>query len=271
MIDVAQELEDLLGELVAVQKDVNKLTTASVSGTPIREWIKDIHKRWLPILGVLEKADRLDSGELQLVSEHWNRLLKLTDGKNPKSQYRTVLKSIISLTEISVLHPFIKYSGLQTIGSTLRKLTASISDPVLLKYLDESIRCAEANCVRGSVVLAWCAVAFRIQEKLVSIGLPQLEGEFDKMRLDQGMLFKNFNRVYKLSTKPDVQEIPDAHLILLCRFLTYLDDTEYKHLKGALDLRNGCGHPTGYQPDPVKLQAYFADITQLVLRNPKFA
>jgi hypothetical protein len=42
-------------------------------------------------------------------------------------------------------------------------------------------------------------------------------------------------------------------------------------LKGALDLRNGCGHPTGYQPDPVKLQAYYADITQLVLLNPKFA
>jgi hypothetical protein len=57
----------------------------------------------------------------------------------------------------------------------------------------------------------------------------------------------------------------------MCRFLTYLDDTQYKHLKGALDLRNGCGHPTGYQPDPVKLQAYYSDITQLVLLNPKFA
>jgi hypothetical protein len=55
------------------------------------------------------------------------------------------------------------------------------------------------------------------------------------------------------------------------RFLTYLDDTQYKRLKSALDLRNGCGHPTGYQPDPVKLQVYYADITQLVLLNPKFA
>ncbi|MBI3400497.1 MAG: hypothetical protein HY048_03670 [Acidobacteria bacterium] len=59
------------------------------------------------------------------------------------------------------------------------------------------------------------------------MGLPQLDGELDKMRLDQGMMFKQFSRVYKVSTKPDVQEIPDAHLILLCRFLTYLDDTEY--------------------------------------------
>jgi hypothetical protein len=50
-----------------------------------------------------------------------------------------------------------------------------------------------------------------------------------------------------------------------------LDDTQYKHLKNALDLRNGCGHPTGYQPDPVKLQGYYSDIAQLVLLNPKFA
>jgi hypothetical protein len=32
-----------------------------------------------------------------------------------------------------------------------------------------------------------------------------------------------------------------------------------------------CGHSTGYQPDPVKLQGYYSDITQLVLLNPKFA
>jgi hypothetical protein len=62
----------------------------------------------------------------------------------------------------------------------------------------------------------------------------------------------------------------DALAIVYLLFLMYLDDTEYKHLKGALDLRNGCGHPTGYQPDPVRLQAYYADIMQLVLLNPKF-
>jgi hypothetical protein len=270
MTDVAQSLEDLLEELVDVQKSVNKLTTASVSGMPLRICIKDLYKKWLPILGVIEKESLVEAGQLNIVTNDWSHLRKLTDSKSPKSQYKLTIKAIIATTEASILHPFIKNSALQTVGSSLRKLTASILDPALVRYLDESIRCAEANCVRGSVVLAWCAVAFRIHEKLTSMGLPQLEGELDKMRLDQGMMFKQFNRSYKISTKLDVQEIPDAHLILLSRFLTYLDDTEYKHLKSALDLRNGCGHPTGYQPDPVKLQAYFADITQLVLMNSKF-
>lgn len=271
MMDVAQALKDLLEELVKVQKSVNKLKTKSVSGGPLRKQIKEIYKQWLPVCGVLENGDLVNASELDAVSEAWKRLVKLSDGLNPKSQYKPVIKSIITTTEDSLLHSFIKGSAIQTIGGTLRKLVQPISEPELLKYLDESIRCAETNCVRASVVLAWCAVAFKVHEKLVSLGLPQLESELDKMRQDQGMMFKHFTKPYKISTKPDVQEIPDAHLILLCRFLTYLDDTQYKHLKAALDLRNGCGHPTGYQPDPVKLQAYYADITQLVLLNPKFA
>ncbi len=120
----------------------------------------------------------------------------------------------------------------------------------------------------GSLVLAWCAVAYKIQHTLVSLGIPTLKRA--KMKADKGLLFKTINKEDVFTNDPDVQEAADAHLILLCRFLTWLDDTQYKHLRNALDLRNGCGHPTGYQPDPVKRQAYYSDITQLVLLNPKF-
>jgi hypothetical protein len=145
-----------------------------------------------------------------------------------------------------------------------------VSDPALLKYLEESIRCAETNCVRASVVLAWCAVAYLVHKKLTSLGIPKLNVEFANMKADKGVMFKAFTKDYVFTSDLDVQEAADAHLILLCRFLLFLDDTQYKHLKGALDLRNGCGHPTAYQPDPVKLQAYYADVAQLVLLNPKF-
>lgn len=48
-MDVAQALEDILEELVAIQKGVTKLTTASVSGAALRQQVKDAHKHWLPI------------------------------------------------------------------------------------------------------------------------------------------------------------------------------------------------------------------------------
>jgi hypothetical protein len=269
-MDVAQELEDVLEELVSIQKAVNKLTTASVSGASLRKRVKDIHKAWLPVSGVLEAGNLVDAGQLQDASNAWASLVKLTNSASPKSQYKQLIKTIIEKTETELLHKFIKGSAIQTIGDTLRKLVQPISDPDLLKYLDESIRCAETNCIRASVVLAWCAVAFKVHQKLVSLTMPVLTAEFGKMKADKGLMFRTFTRDYTFTTALDVQEAADAHLILMCRFLTYLDDTQYKHLKGALDLRNGCGHPTGYQPDPVKLQAYYSDITQLVLLNPNF-
>jgi hypothetical protein len=270
-MDVTQGLEDLLEELVDVQKSIKKLKTKSVSGGPLRKQVKEIHKRWLPVLGILESEESVDIGQLQEVAAAWKRLAKLADAANPKAQYKAALKSIISITEGELLHSLIKHSAIQTIGNTLRKLVQPVSEPDLLNYLDESIRCAEANCVRGSVVLAWCAVAHKVQQKLVSLGLPVLGAEFARMKADKGLMFRAFTKDYSFSTNLDVQEAPDAHLILLCRFLTWLDDTQYKHLKAALDLRNGCGHPTGYKPDPVKLHAYYVDITQLVLLNPKFS
>lgn len=270
-MDVAQAIEDVLEELVSIQKDVNKLKTASVSGQALRKRVKDAHKGWLPIAGLLESGNIIDTTQLQEVSAAWSAMVKLANSASPKKQYKALLKAIIEKTESELLHQFIKGSAIQTIGDTLRKLVQPIADPELLKYLDESIRCAEINCVRASVVLAWCAVAHMMHKKLTSLGIAVLNAEFAKMKADKGLMFKAFTKDYTFSTEPDVQEAADAHLVLLCRFLTYLDDTQYKHLRGALDLRNGCGHPTGYQPDPVKLQAYYADITQLVLLNPKFA
>jgi hypothetical protein len=270
-MDVAQALEDVLEELVSIQKEVKKLKTASVSGQALRKRVKDTHKRWLPVGGVLETGNIVDIAQLHEVSEAWTALVKLANSAGPKKQYKSLLKIISTKTESELLHKFIKASAIQTIGDVLRKLVQPIADPELLRYLDESIRCAETNCVRASVVLAWCAVAYLVHKKLTSLGIATLNAEFARMKADKGMMFRTFTKDYVFSADPDVQEAADAHLILLCRFLTYLDDTQFKHLKGALDLRNGCGHPTGYQPDPVKLQAYYADITQLVLLNPKFA
>jgi hypothetical protein len=269
-MDVAQALEDVLEELVSIQKDVNKLKTASVSGQTLRKRVKGAHKKWLPISGLLETGNIVDIAQVQEVSDAWTAMVKLTNSASSKKQYKVLLKIVISKTESELLHKFIKGSAIQTIGDTLRKLVQPIADPELLKYLDESIRCAETNCVRASVVLAWCAVAHMVHKKLTSLGITTLNAEFARMKADKGLMFRAFTKDYVFSTDPDVQEAADAHLILLCRFMTYLDDTQYKHLKAALELRNGCGHPTGYQPDPVKLQAYYADITQLVLLNPKF-
>ena len=233
-MDVAQALEDVLEELVSIQKDVNKLKTASVSGQVLRKCVKETYKNWLPVAGVLEAGNIIDTAQLQEVSNAWTALIKLANNASPKKQYKEQLKIIITKTENELLHMFIKGSAIQTIGDTLRKQVQPIANPELLNYLDESIRCAEKNCIRASVVLAWCAVAYMIHKKLTSLGIATLNAEFAKMKADKSLMFRTFTKDYVFSTDPDAQEAADAHLILLCRFLTYPGDTQYKHLRGAL-------------------------------------
>jgi hypothetical protein len=271
MTPLNQSIEDLIERLVVFEKSVAKLKTASVSGSVLRKEAKTLYKDWLLVLGQVEQGVGIDPGKLTALSESWTRLRSLANGKNPKTAYRKSLKVLISELESDVLHPLIKKAGLKTLGGTAKTVLANVSDTQITAYLDEAVICAQHDCLRAAVILFWCAAASRIQTKLLTLGLSVLESEFDKMRLDQGILFRSFNRVYKMTSNPDIQEIADAHLVLLCRFLGWIDDSQFKQLKGCLDLRNASGHPGGYRPDAVKLQVYLADLVQLVLANPRFA
>lgn len=270
MSDLIQSIEDLIGQLVTFEKSVRNLKTASVSREYHREEAKDFYKTWLPISGRLEQDKIIDHVVIEQGNQNLYRLRKLADTASPKASYKIALKGSLDHLETSILHPLIKRSGFKTVGTAIRALLSGVTDTTLTKYLEEAMVCTEQNCVRAAVVLAWCAAASKIQDKLASLGLPRLESEFDKMRLETGLLFRPFTKVYKFSSNPDIQEVPDAHLVLLCRFLGWMDDGQYKQLKGCIYLRNACGHPGGYQPDPVKLQGYFSDLVQLVFSNPTF-
>lgn len=271
MTDTIQKVEDLLERVGKFQAAVKKLKTASVSRTPLKAEAKSIYRAWLPMLGEIELQSSIPKDGLEALRQGMERLRTLADGNNPKKTYLAILKTIFSTAETEVLHTLIKHSGFKILANSVGTLFASVTDANLKTYLDEATTCATHNCFRAAVVLSWCATAHRIQQKLLSLGLPRVESEFDKMRLDQGILFRSFNRSYKFASHPDVEEVSDAHLILLCRFLGWIDDSQYKQLRGTLDLRNGCAHPGSYQPDAIKLQVYFSDLVQLVLANTAFS
>ena len=245
-----QALEDLLEELVKIQKAVNKLTdqvrerrTAAEAGQG-----RD-HRQWLPVSVCWSPETSSTPAQLQDVADTWKRLVKLADTPNPKTKYKPVLKSIIAATEGELLHSFIKGSAIQTIGDTLRKPVQPISDPELLNTSTSPSAAPKPNAYALCRPRLVCCLLQNSPETR-----PSCRDVDRRIREDeggQGHDVPDVHKDYTFSTELDVQEAADAHLILLCRFLMYLDDTQYKHLKGALDLRNGCGHPTGYQPDPV--------------------
>lgn len=268
-----QELEDFLERLGYFQHDLKILKTASVSRSELRDEARRMLKSWLPLAGALEGNAAIPSAVLAETQSRFERMRDLAAGKNPKTQYFAVLKVVLVDIENKILNPLIKQSGLRTTPETLGVLLASVSpaDVDMKSYLDEAIACAKGNCFRAAVILGWCAAAYRIHQKLLGRGLTQLQADLDKMRLEnKHPLFRSFTKTYIVASAADIEEIPDAHLILLCRFLGWFDDSQYKQMRSSLDLRNSCAHPAQYQLDAIKLQVYFADLVQLVLGNPAF-
>jgi hypothetical protein len=267
-----QEIEEYQERLAYFEKDIKKLKTASVSHSDWREEARRMIKLWLPLAGVIESNPAVSAATLADIQTKLERLRDLAVGKNPKKQYLAVLKVVLPEIENQVLNPLIKQSGLKATPETLGRLFAGIPvDADMRSYLDEALTCARNDCFRAAVIMGWCAAAYRIHRKLLGLGLPQLEAEFDKMRLEnKHQLFRAFSKTYVVKTAADIEEVPDAHLVLLCRFQGWLDDSQYKQLRVCIDLRNACAHPAQYQLDSVKLQVYFADLVQLVLGNPRF-
>jgi hypothetical protein len=270
--DLIQRLEDFLKEVQTFRIAVKKLTTASVSRASLRADAKGLHRRWLPIWGVLEKDADVSGEGLARLHHGFEQLRDLSLSKSQKTRYLTVLKAIERGIEDDVLHLLIKKSGLKTTATAVGALLEPVgrADPRLKSYLDEAITCAQNNCFRAAIILAWTAAAYRIHSKLLGLGLPDLTLQFAAMKADSGLHFRSFTRVYTFASDADLEEVPDAYLILMCLFLGWLDASQYGQLLVCLNLRNGAAHPGLYQPDSVKLQGYFADLVQLVFANPAF-
>jgi hypothetical protein len=270
---LVQDVEEFLERLAFFEKDIRKLKTVSVSRPDLRDEARRMIKLWLPLAGAIEGNPTVAIAALAETESRLERLRDLANGKNPKKQYFALLKLVLPAIENQILNPLIKQSGLRATPETLGRLFAGIpaADPDMKSYLDEALVCARNDCFRAAVILGWCAAAYRMHQKLLGLGLGPLQAELDKMRLEnKHPLFRSFTKTYVIASAADIEEVPDAHLVLLCRFLGWFDDSQYKQMRSCIDLRNACAHPAHYQLDAVKLQVYFADLIQMVFNNPMF-
>lgn len=103
MSDLIQSIEDVIGELVAFEKSVNKLKTVSVSRAVQRGEVKTLHKAWLPLSGRLEQERIVDQFAVEQANENWSKLRRLADVKSPRKSYKAILRTLIADLETSVL------------------------------------------------------------------------------------------------------------------------------------------------------------------------
>lgn len=108
-------------------------------------------------------------------------------------------------------------------------------------YLDEAVDCYEAGAYRGAVLMVWSAAIEHLYSVITAHqgGLKTLEGA-NKERFGSS---RGYRRV---SQKGDLLYLGDKNLLLLCEDAGVFNRNARRLLEERLELRNRCGHPTGY-------------------------
>lgn len=114
------------------------------------------------------------------------------------------------------------------------------------ELLRQSLRCVESSLFRAAHVLSWAALMDYIEEKLGADGFVSLNAK---------------RPAWNIKSLDDLRDVgSDFQIIEALRAVSLCSKVEDKALKGLLNKRNECAHPTDYFPDLNQTLGYLSEI-----------
>lgn len=137
---------------------------------------------------------------------------------------------------------------------TLQTVAAGISDEHARSYVEEGITCLQVGALRASVVFLWTGAVAVLREGIWKHGAKSIDAAI-KAHRPKAPDFKK---------RDDFAFVNDALLLQVAQDLAIIDKTQKQRLGEALDLRNGCGHPSKYSPGVKKVSSFIEDVVGIV-------
>jgi hypothetical protein len=154
----------------------------------------------------------------------------------------------------------------------LQKFVSGLPDPDESEYLKEAIDCADSKFKKAAVVMGWCAAIDRIQKKIQVVGFATFNSTSTQMKQQTSGRHKRFTKEFKVTTLGELQTIFDNDLIRVCEGMQLLDSNQADRLIVVdFQYRNHSAHPGNAPIEDAHLIAFFTDINNIILTNPKFA
>jgi hypothetical protein len=138
----------------------------------------------------------------------------------------------------------------------LTVLAASIEDEAVRDYILESIKCLQIGAYRAAIVFLWTGAVARLRDDLWNT----------KSRKEIEAALKLHRQNAKFGKKADFAYVKDSELLQVTLDLSVLDKTQKQILEQSLELRNGCGHPTKYNPGEKKTSSYIEDVVGIAFK-----
>jgi hypothetical protein len=153
----------------------------------------------------------------------------------------------------SIAGPYIATPLLST-ASSLRSHLPAISSLETRTFVEEAIRCLEANLLRASVVLSWVGALSLLYDHVISRKLSEFNVEAKKK-----------DPKWKLaSSRDDLAKLKEHDFLQICHAISIIGKSVKDELETCLKLRNGCGHPNSLKIGELKVSAHVESLMKNV-------
>jgi len=271
--ELLAKLRAFEGDLRQLRKDVKAIKIKTVNSKALREQAEALATRWVEELrSPLEHKFKIDSTTIQEISEVMKRLHVLSRPSNLKTSYVQTLDTALDGFKDKLILPIQQMSMAVESAFDLEKLVSGLSDADESEYLKEAIDCANSGFRKAAIVMGWCAAIDRIQKKIQVAGFAAFSNASTQMKQQTSGKHKRFTKEFKITTLGELQAVFDSDLIRVCEGVQLLDSNEADRLIDMdFQWRNHSAHPGNAPIEDAHLVAFFTDINNIILTNPKFA
>ncbi|MHA6323777.1 hypothetical protein [Roseivivax sp. CAU 1753] len=221
----------------------------------LKDWLhKDLSKLDKVLLVLATQDEPISVAKINEISEaagfrgmrKWNVSATLGASKG-----RAIRTTGWELTEAGKLH--LRDLGVSTtspaamqVAVDLRKYLSDITEEQTRVFVEEAIKCHEAELYRSAIVMSWLGAVDVLQRHVHQNNLAAFNAEA-----------KRVNGKWKVAnSQDDIGKMGESDFLDRIEAMSIIGKNVKAQLKGCLDLRNGCGHPNSLKVSVNKSAAH---------------
>ncbi|MBB5575248.1 MULTISPECIES: hypothetical protein [Rhizobium] len=143
------------------------------------------------------------------------------------------------------------------VATDLRHHLSKVADAQTRNFVEEAIKCHEAELYRSAIVMSWLGAMDVLQKHVLLNHLAGFNTEATRV-----------NSKWKMAlTQDDIGRMGESDFLDRIEALSIIGKNVKAQLKGCLDLRNGCGHPNSLKVSVNKSAAHIETLLQNVFEK----
>lgn len=162
-------------------------------------------------------------------------------------------------------------AAMAPVSKLLDALPGRVPDPAERGFVQEAITCIRYSACRAAIVLGWCAAIHHIRRKIEALGFDKFNAASVRLKNQNTGKFKRWNKEFSIQTMSELQTVFDTDLITVVDGMGLIDGNQSQRLETCFEYRCHSAHPGDAPISEAHVVAFFTDIVEIVLTNPRFA